>query len=371
MNKKKTFFIGSLILTLAIVLKAPSDLSATALGPGQIELKWQDTNTAETGYVVERSLEKKKKEKKFSRIAIMGENRNEYRDASSELKPSTTYYYRVRAYHQKRKFWPKKYSAYSAVASAKTPAAQHAGGWGGGTPPASSPPAASAPPPSQESTPPPPPPPGVFIEDFSSYIPNVCFPDSTTFGPWTTVYNGYGCNKITVDQSNSANAANAANQWLDSAPLASSSLSETHATLVVGPSFSGQLTYQVILQTMEQLRTNDPANPWEVGWMVWNYTDDDHFYYFIAKPNGWELGKRDPVYPYNQRFLATGSSPTFPTQSWTTLKITQDADNTINAYVNGVLMTTFTDTERPYTSGRIGLYSEDAHVVFDDVSVIQ
>jgi hypothetical protein len=33
------------------------------------------------------------------------------------------------------------------------------------------------------------------------------------------------------------------------------------------------------------------------------------------------------------------------------------------------LLTTYRDTERPYGTGRIGLYTEDAHVQFDSVVV--
>jgi hypothetical protein len=34
-----------------------------------------------------------------------------------------------------------------------------------------------------------------------------------------------------------------------------------------------------------------------------------------------------------------------------------------------VPITTFTDYERPYSSGRVGLYSEDAEAYFDNVSI--
>ena len=65
------------------------------------------------------------------------------------------------------------------------------------------------------------------------------------------------------------------------------------------------------LGTVRQVR-NGPANPWEVAWLLWHYTDDQHFYSIVLKPNGWELGKEDPAYPGAQRFLATGApSPRF------------------------------------------------------------
>jgi hypothetical protein len=51
------------------------------------------------------------------------------------------------------------------------------------------------------------------------------------------------------------------------------------------------------------------------------------------------------------------------------VKITQDVSNVITVWVDGVKITTFTDTETPYASGNIGFYTEDAHVHADDVSV--
>src|SRR4051794_23738226 len=97
-------------------------------------------------------------------------------------------------------------------------------------------------------------------------------------------------------------------QFLSLAPAAATSIGETHAALAVSQAaLSGDFTYSAQVLTDQQLRTGGPANPWETAWMVWDYTDNDHFYYFALKTNGWELGKRDPSYPGGQRFLATGS----------------------------------------------------------------
>jgi hypothetical protein len=48
--------------------------------------------------------------------------------------------------------------------------------------------------------------------------------------------------------------------------------------------------------------------------------------------------------------------------------VTQAGD-TIRVFVDDLLITTVTDRERPYTSGRIGLYTEDAEVYFDNASL--
>ncbi|MBI3276001.1 MAG: hypothetical protein HYZ60_08705, partial [Methylocystis sp.] len=199
-----------------------------------------------------------------------------------------------------------------------------------------------------------------FYDNFSTYTKNACFPDRTMFGPWLSAYSGYGCVQVGGDGTTS---------WLEEKPLASVSSSETHASMALGPSFSGPLTVAMNLTTVAQLRRNSPPNPWEVAWAVWNYTDDTHFYYFVPKPNGWELGKEDPAYPGAQRFLASGSTPTFPIGRWYNVKIVQDAANTMKVYVDDRLITTFTDTERPYTSGRVGFYNEDSQVRLKDIAV--
>jgi hypothetical protein len=137
---------------------------------------------------------------------------------------------------------------------------------------------------------------------------------------------------------------------------------------VIGPSVAGDFTLEVSAATTKQLRTSSTPRPWEVAWVLWHYTDNTHFYYFIAKPNGWELGKEDPAYPGFQRFLATNSYPTYPIDPWYKIRIVQVAD-TIQVFVNDVGIVTFTDQETPYNAGRVGLYSEDAEAYFDNVSV--
>ena len=199
-----------------------------------------------------------------------------------------------------------------------------------------------------------------FADNFSSYTKNSCFADGSSFGPWTNVFSGYGCIQT---------GASGSSSWLDEAPAVSVSPSETHASLATGPSFSAPFTYNVSVKTVAQLRQGSAPNPWEVGWVLWNFSDNSHFYYFQAKPNGWELGKEDPAYPGAQRFLATGSSPTFPIGSWYNVQITQNAQNTVTVSVNGQLVTTFTDTQTPYSSGKIALYNEDSHVQFTNISV--
>ncbi len=155
-------------------------------------------------------------------------------------------------------------------------------------------------------------------------------------------------------------------QLLNLAPAVSTRPDETHSALIVSQeSFQGSVRFEGSVCTLEQLRVG-AANPWETAWLVWNYADNDHFYYFTMKPNGWELGKRDPDYAGGQRFLATSTDVTFEVGKWNRFEITQDG-NRIAISVDGVELVRFQDLERPSLGGRIGLYTEDARVMLDDV----
>lgn len=153
-------------------------------------------------------------------------------------------------------------------------------------------------------------------------------------------------------------------------PKAATSPRETHAALVLSDSSysspaSGtpRVDFTTSLRTVRQLRTGSAPNPWEVGWVLWHYTDDSHFYYVNLKPNGWELGKEDPAYDGAQRYLATGSEPAFPVGGYYTVRVVHAFD-TMQVIVNGRKLCEYQDLERPYLSGHIGLYCEDSEVTF-------
>jgi len=198
-----------------------------------------------------------------------------------------------------------------------------------------------------------------FVDNFDGYSLKY-YLDGESFGSWLDVFGGYGSVGIESDGSNN---------FLHLSPKIADSSDKTYSSLVTDPSYSGAITFESKIMTVAQLRTRSTPNAWEVAWVVWNYSDNDHFYYFITKPNGWELGKRDSNYPGEQRFLSTGDDKLFPIGNWYNVKITQDSSNLISVWVDGSLITTFTDKETPYTSGNIGFYTEDAHVHVDDVKV--
>lgn len=151
-------------------------------------------------------------------------------------------------------------------------------------------------------------------------------------------------------------------------PMPSTTAGETHAFLAVSSqsfgaggtfySFSGQM------RTVKQLRTSTP-NAWEVAWLVWNYTDNDHLYYFVLKPNGWEIGKRDPRYVVpgvndGQKIMATGESLKLAMGQWYQFDIKVTGAEA-EIFINGKMLTKFRDTDsNPLLTGRVGLYGEDA-----------
>jgi hypothetical protein len=181
--------------------------------------------------------------------------------------------------------------------------------------------------------------------------------DGSKHGNWRDRFGGFGKVGISVDGS----------RVQASVPRASKNPGETHAALVTSVKSFGNMDVTVKMKTIKQLRSPHP-NPWEMAWVLWHYTDDVHFYYVVLKTNGWELGKEDPAYRGNQRFLLTQSYPKFQTGVWYVLHIRQ-VGPTITVWVGKTLLGSYTDQDRPYTVGSLGLYCEDSYVHFDNVLV--
>ncbi|MFI5360969.1 MAG: fibronectin type III domain-containing protein, partial [Elusimicrobiota bacterium] len=198
-----------------------------------------------------------------------------------------------------------------------------------------------------------------FVNNFSSSAVNQCFADGSAFGPWTSASAGSGCTQV---------VSSGAGFWLNESPMVSTVPAAAHSALVLGPAFAAPLAFSAKMATTAQLRKNSAPNPWEVGWVVWDYADSGHFYYFQPATNGWVLGKEDPSYPGSRRVLATGASPAFAVGSWYIVKVVQN-QNVLTVYANGSLITTFTDAQTPYSSGNIGFYAQDAAVRIENIAV--
>jgi hypothetical protein len=196
-----------------------------------------------------------------------------------------------------------------------------------------------------------------------------CLTDGARRGAWTVRFAGYGCAALGGDTT--AGAA-PATPVVALSPRAATSPDATHAALVLGPALSSDggeaAHFRTRVHTARQLRTGSAPNPWEVAWVVWHYADDAHFYYFIPKPTGWELGKRDPAYPGGQRFLATGADRRFPVGAWYDVEVAQRG-RTITVAVDGVPVVSAVDGERACTRRHVGVYAEDASVTARDVAL--
>lgn len=199
-------------------------------------------------------------------------------------------------------------------------------------------------------------------DQFSGYPTGRTWTDGQTLGPWNVAFAGYGAVSVGPERPRAIRLA----------PAAATSENQTHAALVVSRRTVTKRCVNVSsrLVTRAQLRTGSNPNPWESGWLVWDYTDNDHFSYLALKTNGWELGKRDPAYPGGQRFLATGANPATAVGKWRTTRIKRvaSADGTkatLHVFISGRKVARFVDTERPYRAGKIGMYTEDAIVDFD------
>jgi len=235
----------------------------------------------------------------------------------------------------------------------------------------------------------------------SHYVPLGTFAEDSNIGFWHVEYDGYGAVR-------GLKPADTRQRVIQLRPEIEPRQAGTTAALVKSRVRSrGDVIIRASMRSLEQ---NAPSrqppqtpNNWEVAWLMWNATTRDgpgdqgtgiptdvteHCYYLVLKPNGWELGKLDQSLftdgdEGGQRYLATGTSPTFPIgTTWRNVTITQ-IGATITVEVDGKVLTTFTDgpgsggygpwSDHPdqevYTSGSVGLYTEDALTQFTDISV--
>ena len=172
-------------------------------------------------------------------------------------------------------------------------------------------------------------------DQFGSLTSGSTWTDGQTLGRWQVVFAGYGAVSKPATRPH----------VLRLSPTRAQSAGETHAALVVSrKSFANRcLDVKTRVIVREQLRVGSAPNPWETAWLIWDYLDNDHFSYLAIKTNGWRAAR---------------------------IKRTASADglrSTIRAFVGGVNVATFRDTERPYVSGRLGMYVEDATADFDKI----
>lgn len=140
---------------------------------------------------------------------------------------------------------------------------------------------------------------------------------------------------------------------------------ETHSALVTSPSDMADGTFAFTATTLAQLRTGSAPNPWEVAWAMFRFRDLSDYYWFILKPNGWELGKKQGS--DRQIFLQTGSSPVLAVGRPNRVQIVTRGAH-IRVLVDGRLVSDYVDANPLPSGGSVGLYEEDSRVQFRDVS---
>jgi hypothetical protein len=204
-----------------------------------------------------------------------------------------------------------------------------------------------------------------LYDNFEDHVYTITDNQISPNGKWFNKYSGFGT-AGTVNVSK--------NTVFYEKPKASKSPSETHAALTLTTQAYEDVQMQLKVKTNKQLRQNSTPNPWEVAWIVWRYQDDWHHYYFIFKPNGVELGKKqNDNQAEEQIFLYTANEPLLKINQWNTwyLKMSGNhieiwlgmADGSRQKVVN------YYDNEPIVGPGKIGLYTEDASVQFDGVYI--
>jgi hypothetical protein len=180
-------------------------------------------------------------------------------------------------------------------------------------------------------------------------------------GGWQAVFNGYGATSVT---------GSGPHQAITLSPGQTRARTVTHSALVISAARYRNFVVAAQVKTERQLRrgTAGRPHPWEVGWVVWHYTSNQHFYALTLEPDGWVLSKQDPAYRGGERFLASGRTPAFRLGATHSVRVVQIGD-LITVSGDGHLLAQYTDRQRPRLSGAFGLYSEDSDVRFSHIHI--
>jgi 1,2-diacylglycerol 3-beta-glucosyltransferase len=178
---------------------------------------------------------------------------------------------------------------------------------------------------------------------------------------WQAVFNGYGATSVT---------GSGRQQAITLLPGQTRARTVTHSALVISAARYRDFVATTQVQTERQLRQGAAGrpHPWEVGWVVWHYTSDQHFYALTLEPDGWVLSKQDPAYPGGERFLASGKTPVFRVGVTHSVRVVQIGD-LITVSGDGHLLAQYTDRQRPRLNGAFGVYSEDSDVRFSHIRI--
>ncbi len=243
----------------------------------------------------------------------------------------------------------------------------------------------------------------IFEDTFQSGNYNLAEGATSADGKWKNIYNGFGSSGVHTIQTPSTRTGNCffLNPQVNQGG--------TSATLVrTVPSFDN-FGWTFYMRTISQHHGASGAN-WETAWVMFRYTDDTHHYYmYIKKDGGIEIGGKDyvkigttqiqtpdgvtrnisdlnPQSQDQQFFLDTSASVGTPVLgTWYKVRL-EVVGASIKVWVNDVLKVNIVDngstgswlgSSKTFTpssqmsTGYNALYVEDALVEYDDMKIAQ
>jgi hypothetical protein len=140
---------------------------------------------------------------------------------------------------------------------------------------------------------------------------------------------------------------------------------ETHSSLITTKRTWQDSTISFTATTQKQLRAGSAPNVWEVGWVLFRFTDLENYYWFMLKTNGFELGKKQGS--DTQIFLQTGDLPAIAVGDTRRIRVVTQGPR-IRVFVDGTKVADYVDPH-PLGNGSVGLYEEDSQVRFESLSI--
>lgn len=156
----------------------------------------------------------------------------------------------------------------------------------------------------------------------------------------------------------------------------SASTHETAAALVLckhpASLNATDFAFRCAMTVDRQLRQGTPPNPWEVGWIGFNWTYDaagkKKTNFFVAKTNGIQL--ENSFDEIGETFLFTAPLPTIQVGTYYDIQLIKQGKN-LKAWVDGNVVLDITNPNLYNVPGQLAFYSEDAVVRFQNVSFIK
>lgn len=212
---------------------------------------------------------------------------------------------------------------------------------------------------------------GTFKDDFANSNWTIKDGQNSNDGKWYCRYAGYGTVKSTTYKGTKAMMIK---------PAVPSTPDGTRACSVVTRQKFKDFDMSFNMSTERQTRAN--GNNWEVGWIFFRQTDQSHHYYlYIQKDGGLELGKKDmDIWEERQVFLKTtpNDRPAFRFSKWYKIRI-RCVGFHIEVWVDGIKLIDVVDDgsigndrgklppppSKQMLEGFIGPYCEDAEAYYD------